>query len=57
MTDTLRPYQTTVVAEIKRAIDAGDQKILLIAPTGSVHLTFNAPMAGKFCASSFSQFS
>jgi DNA repair protein RadD len=35
MTDTLRPYQTDVIAEIEKAIAAGERRILLVAPTGS----------------------
>jgi DNA repair protein RadD len=35
MTDILRPYQVAVVAEIERAILAGEKRILLVAPTGS----------------------
>jgi DNA repair protein RadD len=31
----LRPYQTDVVAEIERAIAAGQKRLLLVAPTGS----------------------
>src|SRR5262249_14755111 len=31
----LRPYQLDVVAEIEQAIAAGQNKILLVAPTGS----------------------
>ena len=35
MTDTLRGYQVDVIAEIERAIAAGERRILLVAPTGS----------------------
>ena len=35
MTDTLRRYQTDVIAEIESAIAAGKRRILLVAPTGS----------------------
>jgi len=35
MTDSLRPYQTNVIAEIERNIAAGERRILLVAPTGS----------------------
>jgi DNA repair protein RadD len=31
----LRPYQTDVVAEIEKAIAAGQRRLLLVAPTGS----------------------
>src|SRR5262245_21258568 len=35
MTDTLRPYQTDVVAQIEQAIAAGEKRLLIVAPTGS----------------------
>jgi superfamily II DNA or RNA helicase len=34
MTDVLRPYQTDIIAEIEKAIAAGERRILLTAPTG-----------------------
>ena len=33
--DTLRPYQTDIVAEFERVIAAGKRRILLVAPTAS----------------------
>jgi len=35
MTDTLRPYQTDVIAKIEKNIAADERRILLVAPTGS----------------------
>jgi len=31
----LRPYQTDVIGEIERAIEAGERRIIVVAPTGS----------------------
>jgi superfamily II DNA or RNA helicase len=31
----LRPYQLDVIAEYERAVEAGQRKIILVAPTGS----------------------
>src|SRR5262249_21976264 len=33
--DVLRPYQIGAVADLERAIAAGERRILLVAPTGS----------------------
>lgn len=35
MTEVLRPYQTQVIAAFWRAVDAGQRRILLVAPTAS----------------------
>jgi DNA repair protein RadD len=35
MTDTLRPYQLDVVTQIEHAIETGERRILVVAPTGS----------------------
>ncbi|MDD1520016.1 MULTISPECIES: DEAD/DEAH box helicase family protein [Bradyrhizobium] len=35
MTEVLRPYQVEVIAEFWRAIDAGQHRIILVAPTAS----------------------
>jgi hypothetical protein len=35
MTDALRPYQVDIVADVERAIAAGERRILLVAPTGA----------------------
>src|SRR5262249_23068482 len=31
----LRPYQTDIVAQVEQAVETGERRILLIAPTGS----------------------
>src|SRR5215831_9288097 len=35
MADVLRPYQVSAVADLVHAIDAGERRIILVAPTGS----------------------
>lgn len=35
MTEVLRPYQLEVIAEFWRAVDAGQRRIILVAPTAS----------------------
>ena len=35
MADTLRPYQVSAVADLVHAIDAGERRIILVAPTAS----------------------
>jgi superfamily II DNA or RNA helicase len=35
MTDVLRPYQVTNVAELEAAIAAGKRRLIYVAPTGS----------------------
>ena len=35
MTDVLRPYQVEVIAEFWRAVEAGQRRIIIVAPTAS----------------------
>jgi DNA repair protein RadD len=48
MTDTLRTYQTNVIAEIDNAIAAGERRILLVAPTGSGKTVIAAQIISQF---------
>jgi superfamily II DNA or RNA helicase len=48
MTEVLRPYQTDVVAQIERAIAAGEKRILLVAPTGSGKTVIAAEITRRF---------
>src|SRR5262249_1446732 len=48
MIDLLRPYQTDVIAEIEKAIAAGERRILLVAPTGSGKTIIAAEIIGHF---------
>ena len=34
MSEILRPYQNTVIADVEREIAAGNRRILLVMPTG-----------------------
>jgi DNA repair protein RadD len=45
--DTLRPYQTDVIAKIEHAIAAGDRRIILVAPTGSGKTIIAAEIAKR----------
>jgi DNA repair protein RadD len=47
MTDILRPYQITVIAEIETAIAAGKRRIILVAPTGSGKTVIAAEIAKR----------
>lgn len=35
MTDVLRPYQLEVIANFWRAVEAGQRRIILVAPTAA----------------------
>jgi len=48
MTDVLRPYQTDVIAQIEKAIAAGEKRILLVAPTGSGKTVIAAEIIRRF---------
>jgi superfamily II DNA or RNA helicase len=45
--DTLRPYQTDVIAEIEKAVAAGQRRIILVAPTGSGKTIIAAEIAAR----------
>src|SRR6516225_42728 len=48
MTEVLRPYQTDVIAQIEKAIAAGEKRILLVAPTGSGKTVIAAEIIRRF---------
>src|SRR5262249_40082703 len=48
VTDILRPYQSDVIAEIEKAIAAGERRILLVAPTGSGKTIIAAEIVSHF---------
>src|SRR5262249_53015128 len=48
ITDTLRPYQTDVVAQIEQAIAAGEKRLLIVAPTGSGKTIVAAEIIRRF---------
>jgi DNA repair protein RadD len=50
MTDTLRPYQTDVITEIEQALEAGQRKIIMVAPTGSGKTVIAAEIAKRAVA-------
>jgi DNA repair protein RadD len=50
MADTLRPYQTEVITEIETAVEAGDRRIVLVAPTGSGKTVIAAEIARRAVA-------
>jgi DNA repair protein RadD len=45
--DILRPYQTDVIAKIEAAVEAGDRRIILVAPTGSGKTIIAAEIAKR----------
>src|SRR5262249_41746872 len=48
VTDTLRNYQTDVVAQIEQAIAAGEKRLLIVAPTGSGKTIVAAEIIRRF---------
>ena len=51
MTDTLRPYQVEVIAEIEAAIAAGNKRIIVVAPTGSGKTIIGGELIDRFARS------
>ena len=50
MTEVLRPYQAEVIAEFWRAVEAGQRRILLVAPTAAGKTVIAAPSSNRRAA-------